>query len=95
LTGDGAYLAVARAWIAQQEPERARMVLAPMLAAADRVPWVAPLADGCLVDGQAALMLSQAEQAYALLRRAAELAGRFQLPRTASLAQRELSRWHV
>ena len=31
LTGDGAYLAVARAWIAANEPERARTVLAPML----------------------------------------------------------------
>lgn len=91
LTGDGAYLAVARAWLAKREPERARAVLAPMLAAADRVPWVAPLADGCLVDGRAALMLGHPEQAHALLLRAADLAGRFRLPRISLTAQQELS----
>jgi tetratricopeptide (TPR) repeat protein len=36
--GDEAYLSLARAWLARGEPERARPVLAPLLAVARRVP---------------------------------------------------------
>jgi DNA-binding SARP family transcriptional activator/tetratricopeptide (TPR) repeat protein len=81
LLGDGAYLAVARAWLAYGEPERARAVLAPLLDAAARVPWVFPLAGGCLVDGLSAAMLGLSEEAQTQLMRAAELAERFLLPR--------------
>lgn len=91
LTGDAAYLSVARTWLARREPERARTVLAPMLAAAARVPWVAPLADGCLVDGQAALMLGQLDDARALLWRAAGQAEAVHLPRISAAAHRELA----
>ncbi|MDX6521335.1 MAG: hypothetical protein QOF08_1940 [Gaiellales bacterium] len=90
LYGEAAYLSVARAWLARREAERARNVLAPMLDAAARVPWVAPLADGCLVDGQCAAVLGSAEEARALLTRAAELAAEFRLPRIAAAAERTL-----
>jgi hypothetical protein len=76
LTGDGAYLGVARAWLAQGEPQRARAVLAPMLAAARRLPWVGPLAEGSLVDGLAARAIGHADEAHDLLVAAADLAGR-------------------
>ncbi len=81
LTGEGAYLAVARAWLARGEPLRARGVLAPMLAAAERVPWVAPLAAGSLVSGRAALVLGSTEEARALFVRAETVAGRFRMTR--------------
>ena len=47
------YLSVARAWLTAGQPERARAVLAPLLAAAERVPWVAALAAALVVDGRA------------------------------------------
>jgi hypothetical protein len=74
------------AWLARGEPQRARTALAPLLRAAARVPWVAPLAGASLVDGQAALALGRGAEATALLRRAAELGGRHGLPRIASEA---------
>jgi hypothetical protein len=83
LTGDGAYLSVARAWLARGEPERARSVVAPLIAAARRVPWVAPLAEGFLVDGLAAEALGRADEARRLLIRAVELAQRHGLPHVA------------
>jgi tetratricopeptide (TPR) repeat protein len=89
--GEGAYLSVARAWLARHEAERARAVLVPMLAAAARVPWVAQLADGSLVDGQCAAVLGALDEARALLTRAAELATQFRLPRIAAAAERSLA----
>ena len=44
LFGDEACLALAGAWLGHGEPERARAILAPLLALADRVPWLATLA---------------------------------------------------
>ena len=35
------YLSVARGWLTADQPERARAVLAPLLGAVERVPWVA------------------------------------------------------
>jgi hypothetical protein len=61
-------------------------VLAPLIAAATRVPWVGALAAASLVDGQAALRLGQIAEAELLLGRAAELAVRHGLPRVASEA---------
>jgi DNA-binding SARP family transcriptional activator/tetratricopeptide (TPR) repeat protein len=83
LTADGCYLAVARAWLARGEPARARAALGPLLTAAARVPWVGPLADASLVDGQAALALGLAVQAATSLRRAADLGSRHGMPRIA------------
>ena len=39
MLGYEAYLSLAEAWLAQDEPERARVVLAPLLAVAEREPW--------------------------------------------------------
>src|SRR4029077_20703811 len=39
LLGEEAYLALAQAWLDRGEPDRARAVLAPLLALAERVPW--------------------------------------------------------
>jgi hypothetical protein len=74
---------VARAWLAHGEPLRARAALAPLLRAAGRVPWVAPLAGASLIDGRAAAALGLGEEATVLLKRAAELARRYGLPRIA------------
>jgi hypothetical protein len=90
LTGDGCYLAVARAWLARGEPELARDALAPLLAAAGRVPWVAPLAAASLVDGRAAGLLGLGGESAALLERAADLGRRYGLPRIARDAAAEL-----
>jgi hypothetical protein len=86
LTADGCYLAIARAWLAHGDPARARAVLAPLLTAAARVPWVAPLAAASLIDGQAALAQDRPSEAAPRLRRAAELASRHGLPAIAAQA---------
>src|SRR5260370_30186276 len=46
MLGYEAYLSLAEAWLAAGEPERARAVLAPVLAVADREPWIPGLAGG-------------------------------------------------
>lgn len=74
MTGDFTYLAVARAWLAAGEPERGRAVLTPMLAVADRVPWVASLAEGSLVAARIAAALGDGDEAARLLARAGDLA---------------------
>ncbi len=84
--GDFAYLSIARAWLAVDEPARARAVLAPLLEVAARVPWVGPLAYASLVDGRAAALLGQAQEARLLVDRAAELAARYGLRRLAAEA---------
>ena len=40
MLGYEAYLSLAEAWLAHGEPDRARAVLAPLLAVADREPWL-------------------------------------------------------
>jgi DNA-binding SARP family transcriptional activator len=80
ITGDAAYLAVARAWIDRDDPERARATLAPLLAVAERVPWTATLAAGLVADGRALGRLGETAQARSALRRASELAGEHGLP---------------
>ena len=86
LAGDACYHAVARAWLGHDDPERARRTLAPLLAAAERVPWVGPLAEGSLIDGRAARLLGEHAESDTLLRRAAELGSRYGLPRVATEA---------
>jgi len=54
LWGADAYLAVGRAWLAADEPARARLVLAPLLRAATRIPWVKHRDDALLLDTRAA-----------------------------------------
>jgi len=93
LFGDEACLALARAWLGRGEPERARAILAPLLAVADRVPWLATLAATLAVDGLALIRLGQDQQARAQLRRAEHLAREHGLPhvlREARSSQRAL-----
>jgi len=80
LYGEEACLALARAWLVRREPERARVVLAPLLAVAERVPWTPMLAATLAVDGRALLQLGQREPARAHLLRAEHLAREHGLP---------------
>jgi hypothetical protein len=93
MLGDEAYLSLARAWLARCEAERARAVLAPLLAVARRVPWIAALAAALAVDGRALIKLGDRETAASELRQAVRLARDHGLPhvlREARSAQRGL-----
>jgi DNA-binding SARP family transcriptional activator len=78
--GEDAYLSLARAWLGRGNPERARTVLAPLLAVAQRVPWIATLAATLAVDGRALLRMGENGQARAHLLRAEQLARKHGLP---------------
>jgi DNA-binding SARP family transcriptional activator len=80
LLGEEVYLFLARAWLAQGDPERARAILAPLLAVAERVPWTPTLAATLAVDGHALVRLSQDQRARAQLQRAENLAREHGLP---------------
>ncbi|GAA3341093.1 hypothetical protein GCM10020358_31140 [Amorphoplanes nipponensis] len=54
LFGADAYLSVGRAWLRHGEPVRARAVIAPLLAAANRVPWRPVQVPALLLDADAA-----------------------------------------
>jgi DNA-binding SARP family transcriptional activator/predicted ATPase len=91
--GDDAYLSLARAWIGHGDAERARAILAPLLAVASRVPWIATEAAALAVDGQALLRLGRPGPAAAALRRSVHLAREHGLPHVlheASAAQRTI-----
>ncbi len=94
MLGYEAYLSLAQAWLAHGDPERARAVLAPMLAVADREPWLPALAAALVADGRALIRLGGHEQARSALDRAERLAGDHGLPhvlRDAREARRRLS----
>jgi tetratricopeptide (TPR) repeat protein len=74
------YLSLAEAWLGHGEPDRARAVLAPLLAVAEREPWIPALAAALAADGRALARLDQREQAREELGRAARLAGEHGLP---------------
>jgi DNA-binding SARP family transcriptional activator/tetratricopeptide (TPR) repeat protein len=74
LLGDECYLAIARAWLSHDEPDRARAVLAPLLEVARAGPWVATLAAALAVDGGALARLGRTEPARAALNASARLA---------------------
>ena len=63
MLGYEAYLSLAQAWLGHDEPDRARAVLAPLLAVADREPWLPALAAALAADGRALTRLGQREQA--------------------------------
>ena len=93
MLGYEAYLSLAEAWLQHDEPERARAVLAPLLAVADREPWLPALAAALAADGRALTRLGEREQARAELDRAARLAAEHGLPyvlRNARQAEGEL-----
>jgi DNA-binding SARP family transcriptional activator/tetratricopeptide (TPR) repeat protein len=80
MLGYEVYLSLAEAWLGHGEPERARVVLAPMLAVADREPWTAALAATLAADGRALIRLGEKERARAELDRAGRLATAHGLP---------------
>lgn len=86
LMGSDAYLAVARAWLARAEPDRALAALAPLLAAAERAGWVGPFAEGLLVAGRCAAARDEPARAARLLARAGELAAAHDMPLIAAAA---------
>ena len=91
--GEDAYLSLARAWLEHGNPERARVVLAPLLTVAERVPWTPTLAATLAVDGRALLLMGADDQARSHLLRAEQLAREHGLPHVlheARSAQRTL-----
>ena len=80
MLGYEVYLSIAEAWLGHGEPDRARAVLAPLLAVAEREPWIPALAAALAADGRALVRLGQREQARAELGQAARLAGEHGLP---------------
>ena len=80
MLGYEAYLSLAEAWLAHDEPDQARATLAPLLSVAEREPWIPALAAALAVDGRALARLGQSEQARAELERAVRLAGQHGLP---------------
>jgi len=63
MLGYEVYLSLAEAWLGHGEPDRARAVLAPLLAVAEREPWIPSLAAALAADGRALARLGQHEQA--------------------------------
>jgi tetratricopeptide (TPR) repeat protein len=93
MPGYEVYLSLAEAWLGHGEPDRARAVLAPLLAVAEREPWIPALAAALAADGRALARLGQGEQARTVLERAVRLAGEHGLPhvlRAASEARQRL-----
>jgi tetratricopeptide (TPR) repeat protein len=80
LLGEEAYLALAQAWLGHGEPERSRAVLAPLLALAERGPWLPTLAATLAADGRALARLGEADRARERLMRAGRLAREHGLP---------------
>lgn len=90
IIGDECYLAIARAWLSHEEPDRARHVLAPLLSVAQRVPCIPTQAAALAVDGQVLARLGQAGPANATLQLAARLARQHGLPHVLSEASAAL-----
>jgi len=80
LTGFDAYLSLARGWLDHDQPDRASEVLAPLLAVAEREPWLPVLAEALAVHGRALIRLGQREHAAAQLARARHLARAHGMP---------------
>ena len=87
LPGYEAYLAIAEAWTSHGDPGRARAVLAPLLAVAERDPWIPVLAGALVADATAMIRSGQAGQARPALERAASLAARHGLPHALAAAR--------
>jgi tetratricopeptide (TPR) repeat protein len=80
MLGYEVYLSLAEAWLGHGEADRARAALAPLLAVAEREPWIPALAAALAADGRALARLGQREQARTALQRAARLAAEHGLP---------------
>ncbi|GEL17770.1 ATP-binding protein [Pseudonocardia asaccharolytica] len=90
LAGGDAYLSVARAWLARDEPVRARAALAPLLDAADRHGWLPWQAAGAVEDAAALAGLGDPDGAARQVRRALALAERHGMPTVAARARDRL-----
>jgi DNA-binding SARP family transcriptional activator/tetratricopeptide (TPR) repeat protein len=90
LLGEESYLCLARAWLKQDDAERARAIVSPLLTVADRVPWTATLAAALALDGRALLRLGDSDQARAQLLRAERIAAEHGLPHVRHDAQSAL-----
>jgi DNA-binding SARP family transcriptional activator len=86
LLGSDAYLSVARAWLALDEPARGLAALAPLLGATRSGGWAGPLAEGLLVAGRCEAAQGEPEEAGRLLAQARELAIRHGMPLVAQAA---------
>ena len=91
MPGTDAYTAVARAWLAAGEPERARAAVAPLLAAAERTGWIPTLVAAGIEDGRATARLGDAEAARTALDRALELAWANGMPTMAAAAEKAIA----
>jgi DNA-binding SARP family transcriptional activator/tetratricopeptide (TPR) repeat protein len=80
LVGYDAYLSLARAWLGHGQPDRASAVLTPLLAVAERGPWLPVLAEALAVHGRALIRVGRREQAEAELARARHLARAHGMP---------------
>jgi hypothetical protein len=89
--GEDAYLSLARAWLGRGDPERARVVLAPLLAVAERVPWTPTLAATLALDGHALLRMGESNRARTHLLRSEHLASQHGLPHILREARSGLS----
>jgi tetratricopeptide (TPR) repeat protein len=78
--GYEAYLSLAEAWLTHDEPDRARAVLAPLLAVMYQEPWIPALAAALAAEGRALIQLGELSQARAQLECAARLARQHGLP---------------
>ena len=86
LAGGDVYLALARAWLAQDEPERARLVARRLVRAADRHGWRAWQAEGRLVEAAARLRTGDLLGARQAAAQARATAGAHGMPRLAGRA---------
>jgi len=80
MLGYEACLSLADAWLGHDEPERARTVLAPVLAVAGREPWTTALAAALALDGRTLIEMGCRERAASELDQAVRLAREHGLP---------------
>ena len=82
---------MARAWLAAGAPDRARAVVAPLLAVAARTGWIPTLAAAGIEDGRATARLGDAAAARSVLDRALELARTNGMPTVAAAAEEAIA----
>lgn len=92
LLGADCCFSVARAWLAQREPDRARAVLDPLLVAARGQRWLPALATGSLLEGRVAAALGDRPAVLERFSEAAELATSHGMPGVSTGPRRRNSR---
>jgi tetratricopeptide (TPR) repeat protein len=94
LFGAAAHVAVARVFLADDQPERAQQLLEPLLGAARVAGWREVVASAALALGQANLALGARGHGLALLQEAASLAHAASVPAPEWEARATLARLH-